>query len=78
MVPEREENLPVVLPQNVQISGKATDRGDAKIETETSTKTKVDHGDDKETHSKSEAKGDLPGMPFLGVKSVKMIAASCP
>jgi hypothetical protein len=73
-----DDDLAKHVGHRVQISGKATDRGDAKIETETSTKTKMEHGDDKETHSKSEAKGDLPGMPFLGVKSVKMIAASCP
>jgi hypothetical protein len=62
----------------VQISGRAADQGDATIETETKTKTKVERGDDKETHSKSEMRGNLAGVPFLGVKSVKMIAASCP
>jgi hypothetical protein len=62
----------------VQINGKAADQGDATIKSETKTKTKVEHGDDKETHHKSEARGDLAGVPFLGVKSVKMIAASCP
>ena len=62
----------------MQIDGKVTDRGDGKIKVETKTKTKVEHGDDQETHHKSEIRGDLPGVPFLGVKSVKMIAASCP
>jgi len=62
----------------VQVAGKITDRGDGKIKVETKTKTKVEHGDDKETHSKSEMKGDMDGVPFLGVKSVKMIAAACP
>jgi len=62
----------------VEIKGKAADRGDAKIKTESETKTKVEHGDDKETHGKSELKGDLSGLPFLGVKDVKMIAAACP
>jgi hypothetical protein len=64
--------------ERVVISGKAADRGDGKVETETKTKTKVEHGDDKETHSKAEVSGDLAHMPYLGVKSVKMIAASCP
>ena len=63
--------------QRVEIKGKAADRGDAKIKTETETKTKVEHGDDKETHGKTELKGDLSGLPFLGVKEVKMIAAVC-
>jgi azurin len=62
----------------VEIKGKATDRGDAKIKTESETKTKVEHGDDKETHGKAELKGDLSGLPFLGVKDVKMIAPVCP
>ncbi len=62
----------------VMIEGKAADRGDGKVKTETKTTTKVEHGDDKTTKSKTEAKGDLAGLPFLGVKSLKMIAASCP
>jgi hypothetical protein len=61
----------------VEIKGKATDRGDAKIKTESETKTRVEHGEDKETHGKSELKGDLSGLPFLGVKDVKMIAGAC-
>jgi hypothetical protein len=73
-----DDELSKHVGHRVQISGKATDRGDAKIETETNTKTKVEHGEDKETHSRSEAKGDLAGIPYIGVKSVKMIAASCP
>src|SRR5947209_4034001 len=59
----------------VEIKGKAADRGDAKVTSETETKTKVEHGDDKETHGKTELKGDLSRLPFLGVKEVKMIAA---
>ena len=62
----------------VQLTGKVTDRGNGKIEVETKSKTKVEHGDDKETHSKATMHGDMPGMPYLGVKSLKMIAASCP
>jgi hypothetical protein len=62
----------------VEVKGKATDRGDAKIKTESETKTRVEHGDDKETHGKTELKGDLSGLPFLGVKDLKMIAAACP
>jgi hypothetical protein len=73
-----ENDLSKHVGHRVQISGKAADQGDAKVKTETKTKTKVEAGDDKETRSKSEVQGDLSGMPFLGVKSVKMIAASCP
>jgi hypothetical protein len=66
------------LGHRVQISGKVADRGDGKIEIETKSKTKVEHGDDKETKSKSTLEGDLAGMPYLSVKSLKMIAAVCP
>ena len=62
----------------MQLEGKVTDKGDGKIKIETKTKTEVEHGDDKETHMKSELKGDMAGVPFLGVKSMKMIAAACP
>jgi len=50
----------------------------AKVKIEAKSKTKNDHGDDKETKSESEIHGDVQGTPYLGVKSVKMIAASCP
>jgi hypothetical protein len=62
----------------MQLDGMVTDKGDGKIKVETKTKTKVKDGDDKETHTKSEMKGDMAGVPFLGVKSMKMIAAVCP
>jgi hypothetical protein len=61
----------------VELSGKVTDRGDAKLRIETKTKT-VGHGDDKETTSKTDVQGDAAGLPYFGVKSVKMIAAVCP
>lgn len=53
----------------VEIKGKAADRGDGKI------RVKTDSG---KTESKSEVKGDLSGLPYLGVKSSRMIASVCP
>src|SRR6266851_8650289 len=78
MLVSDDADLSKHIGHRVQINGTATDRGEAKIETETKTKFKTKHGDAKETHSKSEVSGDLAGVPFLGVKSVNMIAASCP
>jgi hypothetical protein len=60
----------------VRIEGKVTDRGDGKVKIETKTKTKVEDGDDKETTRKAEIEGTGPS--YLGVRSVKMIAAVCP
>lgn len=73
-----DDDLAKHVGHRVQIDGTAADRGDGKVEIETETKTKVEHGDDKETKSKSTMEGDLAGMPYLKVKSLKMIAAVCP
>jgi len=78
MLVSEDNDLAKHVGHRMEIGGKITDRGDGKIKVETKTKTKVEHGDDKETHSKSEMKGDMAGVPFLGVKSMKMIAAACP
>jgi hypothetical protein len=78
MLVSEDSDLAKHAGHRMQIDGKVTDKGDGKIKVETKTKTKVEHGDDKETHSKSEMKGDMAGARFLGVKSMKMIAAACP
>ena len=59
----------------VVIEGKAADRGHGEVEIKS--ETKMD-GVDQETHSKTTASGDLSSMAYLGVKHMKMIAASCP
>ena len=59
-----------LIGQRVQIEGTVADSHHGKVEIKT--ETKVD-GPGKDTHSKVEGKG-----PYLGVKHVKKIAASCP
>lgn len=62
----------------VEIRGKAADAGDeGKVEVKTKTKIEREDADDKETESKTEIEGDLAGVPYLGVKSVKMVRSSC-
>ena len=78
MLVSEDGDLAKHVGHRMQLDGKVTDKGDGKIKVETKTKMKVEDGDDKETKSKSEVKGDMDGMRFLGVKSMKMIAASCP
>jgi len=78
MLVSDDDDLSKHVGHRVQLTGKVTDRGNAKVEMETKTKTKVDHGDDKETHSKSTVEGDMTGLAYLGVQSLKMIAAVCP
>lgn len=57
----------------VEITGKAVDQGKGKLKVETKTE-----GTTGKTESKSEVKGDLKGLPYLGVKSLKMVASVCP
>jgi hypothetical protein len=53
----------------MEIKGKAADKGDGRLKIET---------ESKKTESRSEVKGDLDGLPFLGVKSSRMLATVCP
>jgi hypothetical protein len=66
---ERLDDLKDHVGHRVEVKGKAADRGDGKI------RVKTDSG---KTETKSEVKGDLSGLPFLGVKSFRMIASVCP
>jgi hypothetical protein len=62
----------------VEVKGKAADKGTGRLKVET--KTEVDSGsrEKSKTESKSEVKGDLKGLPFLGVKSIRTLATVCP
>jgi hypothetical protein len=62
----------------VEIKGKAADKGDAKVTVKTEREIKTSDGDKKKTESTTKVKGDLDGLPFLGVKSVRMLATVCP
>ena len=53
----------------MEVKGKAADKGDGRLRIET---------ENKRTESKSEVKGDLEGLPFLGVKSARMLESVCP
>jgi hypothetical protein len=63
------EDLKNHVGHRVEITGKAADKGDGRIKVET---------DSGKTETKSEMKGDLSGLPFLGVKSLRMLASVCP
>jgi hypothetical protein len=62
----------------VEIKGKAADQGDGKLTIKTERELKTADGDTKKSESTTKVKGDLDGLPFLGVKSVRMLAAVCP
>lgn len=68
-----DDDLKDRIGQRVEITGKAADKGKGKIKVETKTE-----GTAGKTESNSEVKGDLKGLPFLGVKSLRMMASVCP
>ena len=63
------EDLKDHVGHRVEIKGKAADKGEGRIKVET---------DSGKTETKSEMKGDLSGLPFLGIKSLRMLASVCP
>ena len=69
-----DDDLSKHVGHRIEVKGKAADQGDGKVKIESTVGTS---GSDK-TESKTEIKGaDMAGMRYLGVKSVKMISASC-
>jgi hypothetical protein len=68
-----DDDLSKHVGHRVELKGKAADRGDGKVKIEST----VGSGDDK-SKAKTEIKGsDMSGMHYLGLKSLKMISASC-
>ena len=66
---DESEDLKDHVGHRVEIKGKAADKGEGRIKVET---------DSGKTETKSEMKGDLSGLPFLGIKSLRMLASVCP
>jgi hypothetical protein len=61
----------------VEVKGKLADKGKGEIEVQTKTEVERENAEDSKTEAKTEVKGDLKNLPFLGVKSVKMVRPSC-
>lgn len=72
------DDLEKHLGHRVEIKGKAADRGDGRITVETKNETPKPDGGKARTESRSQIKGDLAGLPYLGVKSFRMLATVCP
>ena len=73
-----DDDLKDHVGHRVEISGKAADKGKGKVTVETRTERRDIDGDKSKTTSKAEVKGDLKGLPYLGVKDVRMLASVCP
>ena len=68
-----DDDLSKHLGHRMEVKGKAADRGDGKVKIESTVGTSG--GEKRE--AKTELKGDMAGMQYLGVKSVKMLSSSC-
>jgi hypothetical protein len=62
----------------VEVKGKAADKGSGKVKIESKSEVESTSGDKKKRESKTEVAGDLDGLPFLGVKSIRTLATVCP
>jgi Protein of unknown function (DUF5818) len=70
-----DDDLSKHVGHRVEVEGKAADKGDGKVKIESSVES---GGSDTKSKTETELKGsDMAGMRYLGVKSVKMISATC-
>ena len=75
---EDDDDVKDHVGHRVEIEGKAADKGTGRIKVETKNESTAADGDKSKTTSTAEVKGDLKGLPYLGVKKVKMLASVCP
>jgi hypothetical protein len=72
-----DDDLSKHLGERVEVKGKATDRGDARVKIESKVKGTTGEKAERVTESKTEYKGDLAHLHYLGLKSLKKLASSC-
>ena len=75
---EDDDDVKDHVGHRVEVEGKAADKGSGRIKVETKNESTAADGDTSKTTSRAEVKGDLKGLPYLGVKKVKMLASVCP
>jgi hypothetical protein len=75
---DEQKDLEKHVGHRVEVQGKAADQGDGKVTVKNESKVRTTDGDTKKRESTTKVEGNLNGLPFLGVKSVRMLAAVCP
>ena len=75
---DAQDELKDHVGHRVEIKGKAADKGDGKLKIKSESEVRSTAGERKKRESTTEVAGDLEGLPFLGVKSVRMLASVCP
>ncbi len=71
------EDLSKHVGERMEIHGKVVADGNGKVSVESTTKTEVDNGKDRETKAKTEGAIGALDMPFLGVSSTKTLGTFC-
>lgn len=71
------EDLSKRIGERVEVQGRAVTDGDGSVSVESKTTVQVPNAKDLETKSKTQGTSGTIGMAFLGVGSMKTIAASC-
>ena len=77
LVGEDAEDLADHVGHRVEVKGKAADQGGGKLKIESKSEMESASGDRRKRESKTEVEGDLEGLPYLGVKSVRTLATVC-
>lgn len=77
LVGEDADDLEELVGHRVEVKGKAADRGTGKVKIESKSEVDAGAGDSRKRESKTQVEGDLQGLPFLGVKSVRSLASVC-
>jgi len=72
-----DDDLSKHVGQRVRIEGKTVSAGNGTMSVKSETKTEVENGKDIERKSRTEGTGGTLDLPYLGVKSLKMLSSSC-
>ncbi|MBW8866338.1 MAG: hypothetical protein JF610_03240 [Acidobacteria bacterium] len=72
-----DDDLAKHVGERVRIEGKTVSPGNGSVAVTSDTKSEVENGKDIEVKSRTEGTTGALEMPFLGVKSLKTLAASC-
>lgn len=72
-----DDDLAELVGHRVEVEGKAADKGSGRVTIETKSEVERRGGDTRKRESKTEIEGDLQGLPFLGIKSIRSLASVC-
>ncbi|HXW03877.1 MAG TPA: hypothetical protein VD833_01490 [Vicinamibacterales bacterium] len=77
LVGEDADDLEDHVGHRVEVKGKAADKGSGKVKIRSESEVESAGGDTRKRESRTEVEGDLDGLPFLGVESIRTLATVC-